>query len=82
DARMESLAARVAAGYERVLERYAARLDGPAKAVLTTKEAADEACVEPDTVLKWIAQGLPASRRGRGYRVLRSDLEAWMVRPR
>jgi excisionase family DNA binding protein len=79
--RMETFAARVVAGYDHALREIAGRLDAPAlKSVLTTKEAGDLAGVEPGTVLKWISQGLPASRRGRGYRVRRADLEAWITR--
>jgi excisionase family DNA binding protein len=33
-------------------------------------------------VLKWISEGLPGVRRGRGYHIRRADLEEWLVRPR
>lgn len=49
------------------------------KAVLTTREVADEYGVETDTVLRWVRDGLRATKRGRQYLYRRDDVEAFLV---
>jgi len=51
--------------------------------VLTVEEIAKSLKVNPRTVRNWIASGeLPAIDIGRGYRISRSDFEAFKERRR
>lgn len=52
---------------------------------LTTKQVGEIMQVTEDTVIGYIKRKndpLPASRPGKAYLVLRSDLEAWLKRQR
>lgn len=46
--------------------------------LLSVEEAAELAGVNPATVRKWMRQGLRRHGAGRVWRVLRSDLLAWL----
>ena len=58
----------------RALERGTARSVGE---WLSTEEAAELAGVQPKTIRTWVAEGLPATRRGRRLVIARSALESW-----
>ena len=48
---------------------------------LTVEEVADELRVHPETVRQWIRDGeLEAFDTGRGYRISRADLDAFVQR--
>ena len=50
---------------------------------LTTKQVGDLLFVTEDTVISYIKRKrdpLPASRPGKAYLILRSDLDAWLKR--
>jgi excisionase family DNA binding protein len=51
--------------------------------MLTVEEIAEELRVHPETVRQWIRDGeLIAIDISKGYRILRSDLEAFLVQRR
>jgi excisionase family DNA binding protein len=50
--------------------------------LLTIKEVAEILKVRPATVKRLIKSGLPAHRVGRSWRVERTALEEWTLRPR
>lgn len=64
-----------------VADCHGSRRAPAAKAVLTTREVADEYGVETDTVLRWVRDGLRAVKRGRQYLYRRDDVEAFLVPP-
>ncbi len=45
---------------------------------LSTEEAAEVVGVRPKTVRAWVAEGLPAQRRGRRLVISRKALESWV----
>ena len=49
---------------------------------LTTDEVAAELRIDPETVRRWIRRegGLPAIPAGRGYRIARTDLSAYLAK--
>ncbi len=52
-------------------------------ALLTTKEVADKLRVHVKTVQEWIAKGeLAAIDLGQGYRITKSDLDAFLEKRR
>jgi excisionase family DNA binding protein len=76
---------RAAEERERIMADLAERLSPVAlKDVLTTKEAAAYCNLSPkngdQTVLAWIAEGLPATKNGARYLIRRDELDAWRTR--
>lgn len=78
------------AGAEAALKSLSPRLDhildaielsAGLKPVMTTREAADYAGVQPGTILTWIKGGLKAEQRGgsAGYAILRDDIDDWRL---
>lgn len=57
---------------------------GAHKTVFNTREAAVYASVSTSTIRKWIAEGMPSTKRGgqAGHTVTRTDLDAWRTTAR
>ena len=58
-------------------------MEKPGDRMLTVKEVAEELRVSERLVTKWITKGeLPAIDLGKGYRIYRSDLDAFIKQRR